>query len=62
MAKRSRHDDDRIDAMIASVCPASPESLRSAETARAEEDIASAIVGMPQRSAPANRERWLRAP
>jgi RNA polymerase sigma-70 factor (ECF subfamily) len=52
MAKRSRQDNDRVDAMIASVRPISSESLKTPEIVRAQDDIAAAIVRMPQRSAP----------
>ncbi len=62
MAKRFRSDNDRVDAMIASVRPVSPESLKTPEIARAHKEIAAAIVRMPQRSAPARRWQWLRAP
>lgn len=62
MAKRFRQDNHRVDAMIASVRPVSPGSLKTPEMARAHEDIAAAIVTMPQRSARATRWQWLRAP
>jgi hypothetical protein len=62
MAKRSRQDNDRVDAMIASVRPSSSESLKTPEIVRAQDDIAAAIVRMPQRSAPVKRRQWLRAP
>jgi hypothetical protein len=62
MARRFRQDDDRVDAMIASVRPVSPESLNTPEVVRAQHDVAAAIVGMPQQSAPVKRRPWLRAP
>jgi hypothetical protein len=62
MAKRSRQDNDRVDAMIASVRPISSESLKTPEIVWAQDDIAAAIVRMPQRSAPVKRRQWLRAP
>jgi hypothetical protein len=62
MAKRFRQNKDRVDAMIASGRPVSPESLKTPEIVRAQEDIAAAIVRMPQRSAPVRRQRWPRAP
>lgn len=62
MAKRFRQDNDGVDAMIASVRPVSPESLKNPEIVRAHEDIAAAIVRMPQRSAPVSGRRWFRAP
>jgi hypothetical protein len=62
MARRFRHDGDRLDATIASARPVSPESLKTPEIARPQDDIAAAIVRMPQSSAPVRRRRWFRAP
>jgi hypothetical protein len=62
MTKRFRQDNDRVDAMIASVRPVSPESLMTPEIVRAHEEIAAAIVRMPQPSAPVKRRPWIRVP
>jgi hypothetical protein len=62
MAKRFRQDSDGVDAMIASVRSVSPESLKTPEMVRAQEDIAAAIMRTPQRSAPVTGRRCFRAP
>jgi hypothetical protein len=62
MAQHFRQDSDGVDAMIASVRPVSPEALQAAEIARAQEDVAAAIVRMPQRSTPVGQRRRFRAP
>ena len=62
MAKRFRRDNDRVDVLIASVRPVSSESVKTREIGRAQEDIAAAIVTMPQRPARVRRWEWLRAP
>jgi hypothetical protein len=62
MANRSRRDTDRVDAMMESIYPISRDSLRTGEIERAQEEIAAAIVAMPQRSARAKRWQWLARP
>lgn len=61
MARR-RRDTDRVDAMMASSYPVERESLSTPEIERAQEQIAAAIVAMPQRSSRAKRWRWLARP
>ncbi len=62
MAERLRRDKDRVDAMMASIYPVTREALKTGEIERAQDEIADAIVAMPQRPARAKRWPWLGRP
>jgi hypothetical protein len=62
MVRRFSRESDGVDEMIASIDPVARESLRTREIERAQDDIAAAIMTVPQRSARARRRRWLARP